>query len=325
MTGALYGPGGFFTRPAEGPADHFRTSVHASPLFAGALLRLIRSVDAALGHPGTFDVIDVGAGRGELLAALRALLSADPADDLARRIRFTGVEVAARPAGLPADLRWRRSVPEPVTGVLLATEWLDNVPLDVAEVDRDGRARRVLVDPATGRESLGADLDAADQVWVARWWPSPKPGDRVEVGWPRDVAWADAVSRVRRGCALAVDYGHLRSDRPRLGTLTGFRGGRQISPVPDGSCDVTAHVAVDAAAAAAGHPYRIVSQREALRGLGVNGERPPLDLARTDPAGYLRALSSAGAAAELTDPVGLGGHWWLLHELGIDLRGTIQA
>jgi SAM-dependent MidA family methyltransferase len=235
------------------------------------------------------------------------------------------VEVAPRPAGLPSEIHWRRDVPEDVVGVMFATEWLDNVPLDVGEVGSGGQVRQVLVDPATGLESLGGEVDAADRFWLARWWPSPHPGDRVEIGWPRDVAWADAVSRVRRGCALAVDYGHLRSDRPSLGTLTGFRGGRQVSPVPDGSCDVTAHVAVDAVAAAVGHPYRIVGQREALRGLGVDGGRPPLDLARTDPAGYLRALSSAGAAAELTDPAGLGGHWWLLHEVGIELRGTIQA
>jgi SAM-dependent MidA family methyltransferase len=479
MAGALYGPEGFFARPSEGPADHFRTSVHASPLFAAAVLRLINQVDAALGYPDRLDVVDIGAGRGELLSALHVLLPADPtfaltasspassagriaptegpagendpsalgarlrdsaetgtsrsgsaeagmrwgyslesgamqtsqakaaarqsspagtaaglsspaqvaaglsspaqvaaglsssaevaaglgspaqvavaaetnlgvasgrggggADrgaggargaagrlrrSLAERIRFVGVEVAPRPAGLAAEIGWRRDLPEGIVGMLLATEWLDNVPLDVGEVDTDGRVRRVLVDPATGRESLGADLDAAGRFWLARWWPSPKPGDRVEVGWPRDAAWADAVSRVRRGCALAVDYGHLRADRPPLGTLTGFRAGRQMTPIPDGSCDVTAHVAVDAAAEAAGHPYRIVSQREALRGLGVDGGRPPLDLAHTDPAGYLRALSSAGAAAELTDPAGLGGHWWLLHEVGIDLRGTIQA
>ena len=319
---ALYGQKGFFTRPTEGPADHFRTSVHASPLFATALLRLITQVDSALGHPNHLDVIDIGAGRGELLAALHAL---GGPRSLAERIRFVGVEVAPRPAGLPADIGWRSDLPEGVVGVLLATEWLDNVPLDVAEVDADGRVRRVLVDPATGLETLGADVDAADRFWLARWWPAPRVGDRVEIGWPRDLAWADAVSCVRRGCALAVDYGHLRPDRPLLGTLTGFRGGRQVSPVPDGTCDVTAHVAVDSAAAAAGYPYRIIGQREMLRGLGVDGGRPPLDLARTDPAGYLRALSSAGAAAELTDPAGLGGHWWLLHEVGIDLRGTIQA
>ena len=39
-TRALYGLGGFFHRP-EGPAGHFRTSVHASPLFAGAVLALL--------------------------------------------------------------------------------------------------------------------------------------------------------------------------------------------------------------------------------------------------------------------------------------------
>ena len=115
----------------------------------------------------------------------------------------------------------------------------------------------------------------------------------------------------------------MRGSRPAYGTLTGFRAGRQVAPVPDGTCDVTAHVAMDAVAVAAGTPYTLMTQRAALRALGVDGGRPPLDLARTDPAGYLRALSAAGAAAELTDPSGLGGHWWLLHTIGIDPRGII--
>ncbi|MEV5768855.1 hypothetical protein AB0L34_30400, partial [Micromonospora sp. NPDC052213] len=73
MDRALYGPGGFFVA-GSGPADHFRTSVHASPAFAAALLRLVEQVDAALGHPARLDVVDVGAGRGELLRALSAAL-----------------------------------------------------------------------------------------------------------------------------------------------------------------------------------------------------------------------------------------------------------
>jgi len=316
MAAALYGPDGFFVRGEAGPAGHFRTSVHASPLFAGALLRLIRSVDDALGRPDPFEVVDVGAGRGELLAAV----AADPAvGGLRERVRWTGVEVAPRPAGLPDDIAWRRDVPDGIVGLLVATEWLDNVPLDLAEVDAAGRIRRVLVDPETGAESLGATVDAADQLWLSRWWPLREPGERAEIGWPRDVAWADAVAAVRRGCALAVDYGHLRAGRPGFGSLTGFRYGRQVPPVPDGSGDVTAQVAMDSVAAAAGTPYEIVSQRVALRALGVDGGRPPLALASTDPAAYLRALSSAGAAAELTDPAGLGGHWWLAHGIGIDV------
>nr|WP_296071848.1 SAM-dependent methyltransferase [uncultured Actinoplanes sp.] len=315
MQRGLYGPGGFFVRGGDGPAGHFRTSVHASPLFAGALLRLIRRIDDALGRPEAFDLVDVGAGRGELLTTLAALLP----DELATRVRLTAVEVAPRPDGLNPAIAWRRDVPDDLTGLLVATEWLDNVPLDVVDVDDAGRLRKVLVD-AEGRESLGAEADPAELFWLARWWPAP---GRAEVGWPRDTAWADAVHRVRRGCALAVDYGHLRDARPRFGTLTAFRGGRQVTPVPDGSCDVTAHVAIDAVAAAAGVPYEITRQREALRALGVDGARPPLDLARTDPAGYLRALSAAGAAAELTDPAGLGGHWWLLHTIGIDAHGSM--
>ncbi|HET6483916.1 MAG TPA: SAM-dependent methyltransferase, partial [Actinoplanes sp.] len=150
----------------------------------------------------------------------------------------------------------------------------------------------------------------------------PEPG-RVEIGWPRDAAWAAAVSRVLRGGALAIDYGHRRDERPTLGTLTGYRGGRQVPPVPDGSCDVTAHVAIDAVAAAAGVPYQLLRQRAALKALGIDGARPPLDQARSDPAGYLRALAAAGAGAELIEPAGLGGHWWLLHSIGLGDRGSM--
>jgi len=320
MGSALYDADGFF-RTGAGPGGHFRTSVHASPLFTQAVLRLLIRLDAALGAPARLDIVDIGAGRGELLTAL--LAAAPPA--LAERLRPTAVELAARPAGLPPGIGWRAEPPHRVTGLLLATEWLDNVPLEAAEVDDAGTARRVQVDPDTGAERLGPPVDVADAFWLARWWPlDGRPaGARAEIGWTRDAAWADAVATVDRGCALAVDYGHLRAERPYAGTITGYRDGRQVPPVPDGSCDITAHVALDAAAAAAGTPYLIASQRDALRALGVRGARPPLARAGTDPAGYLRALADASAAAELTDPAGLGGHWWLLHTVGVDMRGTM--
>ncbi|MFC0533477.1 SAM-dependent methyltransferase [Phytohabitans kaempferiae] len=305
MEDALYGPGGFFVTTA--PAAHFRTSVHASPLFASAILRLLSHVDEALGRPERLDVVDVGAGRGELLAAL--LHAAPPA--LVRRLALTGVERAARPPSLPVPVAWRAEPPEGVVGLLLAIEWLDNVPLDVVEEGRYATVDR------SGVEASGTAVTAADAAWLASWWPS---AHRAEVGLPRDLAWAGAVAAVERGLALAVDYGHVRGERPVGGTLTGYRSGRQVPPVPDGTCDITAHVAMDSAAEAGGRPYSLVSQREALRALGVDGARPPLGLATTDPAGYVRALATASAAAELTDRAGLGGHWWLLHPVGIDLR-----
>ncbi|MDX5568364.1 SAM-dependent methyltransferase [Streptomyces sp. ID05-04B] len=339
---------GFYRRP-EGPAGHFRTSVHASPLFAEAVARLLCRVDEALGRPESLDFVDMAAGRGELVAAVLAALPAD----VRSRTRAYAVEIADRPEGLAHRIAWLREPPPAVTGLLFANEWLDNVPVEVAEVDSAGVARLVLV-REDGTERLGEPVSGAEADWLARWWPSGgEEGQRAEIGLPRDLAWASAVACVGRGLAVAVDYAHTADARPPYGTLTGFRDGRETAPVPDGSCDITAHVALDACAqagagaAARTHPphtlpgsssrlttgthpgsramagpaartgTRLLTQRAALHALGLSGARPPLALASTDPAAYVRALVSAGAAGELTAPGGLGGFGWLVQPVGI--------
>ncbi|MEU7871168.1 SAM-dependent methyltransferase [Dactylosporangium sp. NPDC049140] len=299
MDAALYGPEGFFRR--QRPADHFRTSVHASPLFAGAIATLLGRLDEALERPAGLDLVDVGAGRGELLTGILAALP----DDVRRRVRATGVERAPRPGDLPSPIGWTASPPEGTNGLLIATEWLDNVPLDIVELDVNGRIRYLLSDLTLADEPIAQ----SDRAWLDRWWPldDAPPGARAEIGTPRDEAWSAAVATVERGLALAVDYGHFAAERPLFGTLTAYRDGRQVEPVADGERDLTAHVALDSLGAPA------LPQREALRLLGVDGARPPLALASTDPAGYVRALARASAAAELTDPGGLGGHHWVMH------------
>ncbi|MDT5037656.1 MAG: hypothetical protein QOE03_2841 [Micromonosporaceae bacterium] len=316
MRESLYGPDGFFTRAGAGPAAHFRTSSHASAAFAGALAELVRRVDAALGHPDRLDLVDVGGGRGELMTALLPALP----EPTRARVRATVVELADRPGGLPGEICWHRTIPGDLTGVVVATEWLDNVPLDVVEVDDTGTPRYVLVD-STGAERPGPPVGPVDAAWLAEWWPlwGAEPGMRAEVGIARDAAWAGAVGALTRGLAITVDYGHLRADRPPFGTLTGFRGGRQVQPTPDGSCDLTAHVAFDSVAAAGARdvPPTLLTQRKALRALGATGGRPPLELATSDPATYVRRLAAAGLEAELTDPGGLGGHYWLIQPVGL--------
>ncbi|MFD5184148.1 SAM-dependent methyltransferase [Streptomyces sp. NPDC058372] len=321
---ALYGADGFYGGEA-GPAGHFRTSVHASALFAGAVVRLLGAVDRLLGEPPELAFVDMGAGRGELCAGvLRALPS-----ELAGRTRVYAVERAVgRPPGLDPRVEWRDVPPEGVAGLLFANEWLDNVPAEVAEVAPDGRVRMVEV-AADGTERLRAEPSAEEAAWLERWWPlaGAAPGTRAEIGAPRDAAWAVAAGTLRRGLAVAVDYGHERAARPPFGTLTGFREGRETRPVPDGSCDLTAHVALDACAAAfaaapagaSGPGPALLTQRQALQGLGVHGGRPPLALASTDPAAYVRALSGAGEAAELTARGGLGDFGWLLCPVGTEL------
>jgi SAM-dependent MidA family methyltransferase len=313
MTEALYAPGtGFFTRVDTGPAAHFRTSAHTGRVFARAIKALVALVDTALAHPDPLDVVDVGAGRGELLTALWA----SAGDDLRGRLRLTAVELVERPPDVADAIAWRRDLPESVSGLLLATEWLDNVPLDVAS--RVERAwQYVLVDDA-GTESVDGTVDAADAAWLDAWWAD---GERAEIGRPRDAAWVDAVSRVTRGLALAIDYGHTRADRPPFGTLTGHARGRGVTAVPDGSMDLTAHVAADAVATAgsavAGTEPLLVRQSAALAALGVTATRPPIERAHTDPRGYLEALADATVSNELTDPSGLGDHLWLLQPVGI--------
>jgi SAM-dependent MidA family methyltransferase len=271
--------------------------VHAAPgPLAEALAALARRCDCS-------GVLDVGAGRGELLAAMAA---AAPDLDL------HAVDVVPRPPGLPDRVGWSQSaagagLPDDVPTHLLdhvlvvAWELLDVVPCSVLEVDVAGTAREVLVDPASGRERLGPPAGPDDLAWCSRWWPIEglAEGDRVEVGRGRDALWAASAARVRSGVLLGVDYGHTRAGRPPAGGLTGYRAGRAVPPVPDGSMDLTAHVALDAVADAgcrAGAGREVMTpQHEALQ-----------TLALTD--------------AELLDPAGLGGFTWLLQPVG-EVRG----
>jgi SAM-dependent MidA family methyltransferase len=313
---ALYGPGGFFTR-GERPAGHFRTGPLVGPELAEALVELLRRVDGALGHPARLDFVDVGAGGGELAGAVRGLATGD----LGGRLRVTAVDLAP-PAASPG-VRWRTEPPRGVTGLLVGHEWLDAVPCPVA-LAGSGRWRRVLVDQA-GAETPGDPVDPGTDDWLRRWWPRCVNGERAEVGTTRDAAWAGAVTGVLAGAALAVDYGHLRADRADgrypAGTLTGYRDGRQVPPVPDGSRDLTAHVALDACAAAAEATgvvtgTALVAQRDALAALGLTGTAPPDGQAGADPVGWLDAADRAGRIAELRSPGGLGGFGWLLQATG---------
>jgi SAM-dependent MidA family methyltransferase len=272
---------------------------------ARALLRLME-------REGLNAFVDMGCGRGELLEQVHRL---EP------EIRCLGVDIVARP-DLSKPIGWLQSpggeqLPDELDGLadtlVFANEWLDVVPCPVAEIDGDGELREVLVNATTGDDQLGDVLSATSRLWCQRFWPVEglETGDRVEIGQTRDLAWDNLVSRVTSGLAVAVDYGHTIDFRPAAGTLTGFRQGRQVRPVPDGSCDLTAHVAMDSLA----HD-ELIDQRTALRQLGVSGQIPPIELARVNPRAYLQGLSSASAATALTARGGLGDFLWAFKHVG---------
>ena len=174
--------------------------MHASPVFAEAVRRLARDA-------GLTTVVDVGAGGGELLVALHAL---DPS------LELVGVDLADRPPALPADIAWQHEVPATTGALLVANEWLDDVPVDVVRADRRRLAagagrpgdRRRAARPAAGRRRrrLAGDVVAGRDAGEV--------GDRAEVGRPRDEAWAAAVGSLTDGLAVAIDYAHDRDVAP---------------------------------------------------------------------------------------------------------------
>ena len=274
--------------------------------------QLARAVLVLMDREGLETFVDMACGRGELLERVHRLRP---------HLLCLGVDIVERPQ-LSERIGWLQSpggqrLPDELDGLtdtlVFANEWLDVVPCPIAELDERGELREVLVKAATGQERLGDVVSGADRRWAERFWPVEglEGGERVEIGKTRDLAWDDLVSRVGTGLAVAVDYGHTISSRPSAGTLTGFRQGRQVRPIPDGSCDLTAHVAMDSLA----HD-ELTDQRTALRQLGVSGRLPPIEQARENPMAYLRGVSSASAAAALTARGGLGDFLWAFKNCG---------
>jgi len=295
---ALYSPEGLYVR--DEPHEHFSTATSAGliDVLATAVIALIR-------QDGLTGFVDIAGGAGELASAIC---------DLAPDLEVTCVEVRPRPDGLSDRIRWVRSpggaaLPAELHSLrdvlVLAHEWLDNVPCVICE--RDGSDLLEVCVSADGTESTGSAASALDRQWAERWWPQ---GRRVEIGRARDEAWRDLLSRIDRGLAVAVDYGHRLGSRPPEGSLTAYRSGVVVDPVPDASCDLTAHVAVDSL-----EHDRLVTQRDLLRELQVVPPAPDRELAHRDPGAYLAALAHRSAAAALVDAAGFGGFWWVLRRV----------
>lgn len=303
MAAALIGPSGFY-RAITRPAEHFSTSPMVSPAFADALISLAREC-------GLSTVVDLGAGGGELASTIAVA---------APELRVLAVDIADRPAHLAADIEWLADPPPLRDALLVANEWLDTIPVDCAQSTSDG-LRYLLVDER-GNERPGPALELADLVWCERWWPTTPPG-RVEIGRTRDEAWAELVRTATGSVLIAIDYHHTACSRPPDGTLTGYRRGRRCTPIPDGTVDITAHVALDSVARAGidagAYESLLRDQRNVLRAFNIT-----VDLPAPGELSYPQRLAAASRVARLLDPCGLGGFGWLLQSTGPHLPAGLS-
>jgi SAM-dependent MidA family methyltransferase len=304
---SAYGTQGYW-QTAQ-PQEHFRTASTSTPQLAELVVALLRA------HPRIEAVVEVGAGDGWLLADLAA---ARP------ELALSAIEIRDRPARYPPQVRWVRDTWDVGTGrwrsdrapallarldrptLIVCVEWLDDLPCQIGA--RDGIDWRVLeVDP-DGNERFGALLDRDDQAWAQRWWPT---GQRVEIGRSRDHAWAAAIAPLRRhgGLGLLIDYGHSGEARPVNGSLTGYRAGRQVDPLPSPELNLTAHVAVDSVAAAG---ERVGGDTLMFSRLGRVARDLLPDSSLADPLGDLVRRSQRAA---LEDPQVWGNHWWVVQQV----------
>jgi SAM-dependent MidA family methyltransferase len=255
---ALYAEGvGYYDRGAAvlGPRGDFYTAAHLHPVFARTLARRLLAIRQALGPDRPFEVVEVGAGDGELARGILAECATAAATG--GPVRYTIVERSAslraraleRARGVTdaIPVRALRGLGDegPVVGAIVANEVLDAQP-----------TRRLRW---TGRSWLELGVRVADgglapvEVPMARpeldppLVPPTDPGQIVEVAPGAEALVREVGDHLASGVFLAIDYGmdesELRAAHPN-GTLAAVRHHREVEDVlaAPGTADLSTFV-----------------------------------------------------------------------------------
>jgi SAM-dependent MidA family methyltransferase len=314
---ALYAPGlGYYSAGSTklGATGDFVTAPELSRAFARALGL---TIDAELAALGSHEVLELGAGSGALATTLL-----DTFTKLGRDVRYSILEPSAdlrqrqqRALEPFADrVQWLERLPAlPFTGVVVANEVLDALPVARFEVEDDGaKSVGVIVrDQGFGWGSARPMPALAQAVRaIERALERPLPiGYRSELCLALP-AWIRALgASLERGSLLFVDYGLVRGDyyheQRADGTLIcHYRHRAHDNPfVYPGLQDISAWVdfsaCADAAAAAGFEVGGFTTQGQYL--LSVLAALPPalaIDLASPREQSALKTLILPGEMGE---------------------------
>jgi NADH dehydrogenase [ubiquinone] 1 alpha subcomplex assembly factor 7 len=315
MTLALHHPihGYYRTRDPLGPRGDFVTAPELSQTFGEVLGSWLAQAWLDLGRPAPCRVVELGPGRGTLLAdILRATQRIEGFhDNIGLHLVETGERLRAVQAERLAGFAptWHADLAEVPRGpmLLVANEFFDALPVQQLVATAEGWVERCVALAADGRlefrltaarSPLGADLPRAARGAVAEISPAR-----------RDLAGAIARRIVDdRGVALIIDYGAW-TEGPTGDTLQATREHAPCDPLDaPGTADLTTHVdfrALALAAVAGGAAvYGPVPQGPFLKSLGIHLrtarllERAPPEQQRALRAALFR-LTDASAMGEL--------------------------
>ena len=315
-----------------GRGGDFLTAPETSPYFGFMLARQIAEMDDRLGNPAPFTIREYGSGVGGLAYDIIAALL-DRRPDMGARLDYRLAEpnphrqaearAAMATAGL-ADVVSTEDIPDetdpaPITGVVLANEVADALPVHRLIV-RDGELRERYValdgDHFTETEDTVSAPSLGALLWqrLAQQGVMLRDGDRLDVS-PAAEAWfRRAVRGLARGYALLIDYGYPAAELFRghrlAGTLRTYAGhvAGDDPFVRVGEQDLTAHVdfsALIAAGEAEGlRPAGLTSQGELLERLGLG--QVLLDAQETPGVTTADYLGLRAGIFRLIDPGGMG-------------------
>ena len=299
--------GYYATRDPFGAAGDFITAPEVSQMFGELVGAWTATVWQLMGSPERAHLVELGPGRGTLMAdALRAA-KAMPGflETLALHLIETSPVLRAQQESRLADARtpitWHSRIEEVPDGptIAIANEFVDALPVDQFVKDRGWHLRVVTV---------------ADQQLAFMVAPDPVPGtDSIDAPTGtiaerrQDGAVALLARRVARhgGAALVIDYGHIASGFGD--TLQAVRRHEFADPLTDpGTADLTTQVDFAALARTAQREgaavHGPITQGEFLRHLGIEQRAARLKQTATPQ----QAADIDAALARLTAPDQMG-------------------